>query len=103
MLWNQALPQVSERGSPLVFSILGRFRLPNAGSGEEAARLGRLAGVLLARVGGEALPKPQGLVGTASNLDITLGWGFEKLHLNPLAVLKRTDSRNLADKFFSFN
>ena len=42
--------------------------LPNAGSGEEAARLGRLAGVLLARVGGEALPEPQGLVGAAADL-----------------------------------
>ena len=42
--------------------------LPNAGSGEEAARLGRLAGVLLARVGGEALPEPQRLVGAAADL-----------------------------------
>ena len=48
-------------------------RLPNAGSGEEAARLGRLAVVLLARVRGEALPQPQGLVGATSDLDNTFG------------------------------
>ena len=48
-------------------------RLPYAGPGEEAARLGRLAVVLLARVRGEALPQPQGLVGATSDLDNTFG------------------------------
>lgn len=44
--------------------------LPDAGPGEEAARPGGLAGVvLLARVRGEALPEPQGLVGAASDLE----------------------------------
>ena len=52
----------------------GARRLPDADSGEEAARLGGLAGVLLARVGGEALPEPQGLVGTATDLVNTFGW-----------------------------
>ena len=49
-------------------------RLPDAGSGEEAARLGGLAGVLLARVGGEALPEPKGLVGATADLIDTFGW-----------------------------
>ena len=43
--------------------------LPDAGAGEEAALLARPGRLLPARVGGEALPEPQRLVGAAGDLD----------------------------------
>ena len=43
--------------------------LPDAGAGEEAALLARLDRLLLARVGSEALPEPQRLVGAAGDLE----------------------------------